>query len=89
MAGPESLQGGCRHAYVTMARKLGRVLELLDDPTVAEVIANYVFRVAVHGAEVATREHQVPSAIARGITGGLFHAGAYLRGSGKERGDHG
>ncbi|MEM9454933.1 MAG: hypothetical protein AAGF11_12190 [Myxococcota bacterium] len=89
MAGPEPLQGVRRHAYVTMARKLDRVLELLDDSTVAEVIANYVFRVAVHGVEVATREHQVLSAIARGIAGGLFHAGGHLRGSGKERGDHG
>lgn len=89
MAGPEPLQGIHRRAHVTMARKLGRVLELLDDPTVAEVLANYTFRVAVHGVEGAVREHQVPSAIARGIAGGLFHAHALINESPEGQRDDG
>lgn len=79
MADREPLRGDGLRAYEHMARKLGRVLELLDEPAVAEVLANYVFRVVVHGAEAATREHQVPSSVARGIAGGLFHAAALVR----------
>ena len=75
----EPLVGDERWAYETMARKLNRVLALLDDATVVQVVANAVFRVALHGAQTATAEHQVPSALARGIAAGLFHARAVLR----------
>lgn len=79
MAGPEPLHGQGLRAYQHMVRKLGRVLELLDHATVAEVVANYVFRVVVHGAETAIAEHHVPSSVARGIAVGLFHAAALRR----------
>ena len=89
VVGLEPLRGEGLCTYKHMARKLGRVMALLDGSAVAEVIANYVFRVAVHGVEAAVREHQVPSALARGIAVGLFHAEGFLREKSAKRGQHG
>ncbi len=72
----EPLVGPALVRYRAAKASLERTLAKLPDAAMVDLIANFVVRVALHGADRATLRHDVPPAVARGIAVGLFHAGA-------------
>ncbi len=70
----EPLRGTALAAYRATAASLEQALMRSPHAAVVDVFANFVVRVALHGAERATDHHGVPSAVARGISIGLFHS---------------
>ncbi|MCH9681562.1 MAG: hypothetical protein K0V04_09025 [Deltaproteobacteria bacterium] len=74
MSAIEPLRGDELAAYEAAAASLEQTLVRLPDAAIVEVFANFVVRVALHGAREASRIHNVPSAVARGIEVGLFHS---------------
>ncbi len=72
----EPLVGPALAQYRVAKASFDRTLARLPDAAVVDVMANFVVRVALHGADRAALHHDVPPAIARRIAAGLFHAGA-------------
>ncbi len=72
----EPLVGPALMRYRHAKASLEQTLAPLPDSAVVDLLANFVVRVALHGADRAALHHGVPPAVARGIAVGLFHAGA-------------